>query len=116
MKLSRSLITGLTIALASNIALADAEVAPPAPSQAHHLLTSCAHPHSVQGHGARSGEHAAALDLVPRCASTDNAVRSGAWSDPHTWQDERLPSLGARVTVPPDVTVEVDGVTADLDW
>jgi G8 domain len=63
------------------------------------------------------GEHVAMLQLVPTCAATHTAVRSGSWIDPRTWHHARVPGQNARVIIRADVTVRIDGVIGNtLDW
>jgi hypothetical protein len=66
----------------------------------------------------KADEHAAALELVRDCAVTDAATQSGAWSNPQTWRDGRIPANDARVLIPENIVVEVDGIgdTTELDW
>src|SRR5215475_8943793 len=39
----------------------------------------------------RQNEHSTALNLVPICSVTHTAVKSGAWIDPTTWLDGKVP-------------------------
>ncbi len=63
-------------------------------------------------------EHRALLELVPVCAATHTAIRSGAWSEASTWDGGRLPGAGARVLIPRGVAVEVDRAldSEALEW
>lgn len=62
-------------------------------------------------------EHLALLGTFSREQATDIAIQSGAWSDPHTWQDGTPPTLGDRVWIPANRAVVVDGVFADrVNW
>ena len=61
-------------------------------------------------------EESTPLDLVAERRVTHRAVASGEWSDPAVWEGGAVPDDGARVQVPEDVAVAVDGeVTARLD-
>ena len=56
------------------------------------------------------------LDLVPERRVTHRAVANGDWSDPTVWEGGSVPGDGARVLVPEDTAVTVDGeVGARLD-
>src|SRR5829696_7130660 len=57
-----------------------------------------------QGHPAKLDEHAAFLQLVPSCLATHFAVKSGAWTDPETWRDGKVPGTEARVVVPSTIS------------
>jgi Ca2+-binding RTX toxin-like protein len=57
-------------------------------------------------------EHLALFQLVRYDQVTHHAVRSGNWSDPTIWHDGVVPTDGARVLIPINVTVRVDGVFA----
>ena len=50
----------------------------------------------------------AALDLVTDAQSTHRAVASGDWSDSSVWENGQLPTAGARIVIPADVSVTVD--------
>ncbi|MEM9131248.1 MAG: G8 domain-containing protein [Actinomycetota bacterium] len=70
-----------------------------------------------QGHAHGAGEHdevthAAAMALVDPALATHVAVASGGWADPATWNGGAVPAEGARVHIPADVTVTVEGVIA----
>src|SRR5262245_39326912 len=56
----------------------------------------------------------AALALVPDAQVTAQAVRSGAWSSPGTWQNSVVPTANANVLIPVGDTVTVDTTTASL--
>src|SRR5262249_16574946 len=62
-------------------------------------------------------DHSAALALLDASMASHVAVRSGNWSDPRTWSS-RVPTDGARVVIPQDVTVTVTAqiAVAALDW
>ncbi|MEM7526960.1 MAG: G8 domain-containing protein [Pseudomonadota bacterium] len=49
-----------------------------------------------------------AMALVPLDAVTHRAIASGNWSDPNTWEGGRVPTEGARVWIPENLTVTVD--------
>jgi hypothetical protein len=55
-------------------------------------------------------EHLTLFQLVRYDQVTNYAVRSGAWSDPTTWQGGVVPGAGARVLIPVGVSVQVDGM------
>jgi Ca2+-binding RTX toxin-like protein len=55
-------------------------------------------------------EHLTLFQLVRYDEVTHYAVQAGAWSDPTTWHDGMVPSAGARVLIPINVSVSVDGV------
>ncbi len=63
-------------------------------------------------------EHRALLELVPVCAATHTAIRSGAWSEASTWDGGQLPGAGARVLIPRRVAVEGDRSLGSeaLEW
>jgi hypothetical protein len=67
-----------------------------------------AHPHDP----VLQAEHMDMLHLVPHAAVTHKAVRDGLWSDPATWNDEKLPTADANVLVPHGKTVTVDRIFA----
>ena len=49
--------------------------------------------------------------------ATHVVVRSGKWSDPQTWKEEQIPTAHARVRVPRDMVLTVDGIVKmPLDW
>jgi len=48
-------------------------------------------------------------NLIPLSVITDQAVKSGNWSDPATWS-QGVPGNGANVWVPNGYTVVVDGI------
>jgi hypothetical protein len=54
----------------------------------------------------------AALALVPDSAVTDQAVRSGLWSSPATWQSGRVPGSSDNVLIPTLDTVTVDALAS----
>jgi hypothetical protein len=53
-------------------------------------------------------EHMALLDLIRPEDATHTAVHDGAWSEPRTWKDGRLPGRGAVVLVPEGMAVTMD--------
>jgi hypothetical protein len=55
-------------------------------------------------------EHLTLFELVRYDQVTHYAIHDGAWSDPGTWHDGLVPTDGARVLIPLDVVVQVDGV------
>src|SRR2546426_869476 len=65
----------------------------------------------------RQGEHSAALNLVAICSVTHTAVKSGAWTDPTTWLDGKVPVAEARVHIPNGARVTIDSDFAPaIDW
>jgi hypothetical protein len=61
-------------------------------------------------------EHLSLFELVRYDEVTHFAVRSGDWSNPSTWLKNKLPGNGARVLIPMDVEVNVDGLfTAKIE-
>jgi hypothetical protein len=58
------------------------------------------------------GEMAAALALVPDSAVTDQAVRSGLWSSPSTWQNGWVPGPSDNVLIPTLDAVTVDALAS----
>ena len=52
--------------------------------------------------------NSSALALVDPSQATHTVVSSGNWSDPNTWKNQRLPTLGARIIVPQGKTLTVD--------
>lgn len=56
------------------------------------------HPHDEL----KRREHVAVMELVASDRATDLSARSGAWSDPATWQHGRVPERGARVWIQSD--------------
>ena len=65
------------------------------------------HNHSGMMHG---HAHPAAMALISMEQATHVAVASGNWSDPATWQNGVLPDAGARVLIPMEHAVTVDGM------
>lgn len=106
---------------------------PHAPASVQWASNACADPakaaedHAMADHRAeavhgadkiKAAEHAAFLQLVPDCAVTHVAVRSGAWSDPGVWRDGTAPGASARVLIPAGMSVQFDGQDAATvaDW
>lgn len=54
-------------------------------------------------------------NLVPVSSATHTAVASGSWQDAATWGGA-VPPAGAKVYIPPGITVKNDGTTADVLW
>src|SRR3954463_12271227 len=65
-------------------------------------------PQPMHDDPAMQAEHQAAMNLVKDAEITHRAVRDGAWSDPATWEDGRIPGKDAVVQVPEGVTVTYD--------
>lgn len=59
----------------------------------------------------KSVDHAALFDLVPRSEATHIAVSDGAWSDPATWYEGRIPDAGAKVLIPEAISVTYDSTS-----
>jgi Ca2+-binding RTX toxin-like protein len=57
-------------------------------------------------------EHLSLFELVRYDQATHIAVRSGAWSDPATWQNGVVPTDGARILIPVGVEIRVDRMFA----
>jgi Ca2+-binding RTX toxin-like protein len=55
-------------------------------------------------------EHLSLFETVRYDQVTHYALHDGAWSDPTTWKDGIVPPDGARVLIPKEVEVRVDGV------
>ena len=77
----------------------------------------------------KSGEHEAALALVKTELVTHTAVKGGAWNNPQTWRNGRLPAEGSRVLIPHGIrviltskqserikTIRVDGMLRFASW
>jgi hypothetical protein len=61
-------------------------------------------------------EHQAMMNLVPANQVTDQAVRSGAWSNASTWS-AGVPGANANVSIPANITVTYDvNSTVSLHW
>jgi hypothetical protein len=73
---------------------------------------------------AKEREHVAMLALAPEGAATHRVFQSGDWSSADTWDDPATPTVieappgdGAKVLIPPGITLTVDGViSARLGW
>ena len=57
--------------------------------------------------------HPAAMALVSADQATHTVVASGNWSDPNVWENQTLPSDGARIVIPQGMTLTVDSVLAN---
>src|SRR5436189_289363 len=84
-----------------------------------HVLVLCgwvfavAHPEDA----AKEREHVAMFALTPEGEATHRVFQSGDWSSAETWDDpttvtvvEAQPGDGAKILVPPGITLTVDGV------
>lgn len=71
------------------------------------IISEPEHVHS--GPGAESTQFM--LDLVPRGDSTHIAVRDGDWFDEATWYNGEIPSDGAQVLIPKDVSINYEGIS-----
>ncbi|NND42606.1 MAG: hypothetical protein HKO04_11085, partial [Silicimonas sp.] len=83
-------------------------------AQIDSFLTQLAAQPETHIHGTGSsmaGEHTAALNLVPRGASSHVAIGDGDWFDPATWSGGQVPGDGAKVLIPEGVTVDYGGVS-----
>ena len=58
---------------------------------------------------AKRKEHIALFALTPDSAVTHIARTDGPWNSPTTWEHSKVPTANARVLIPSDVTVTVDG-------
>lgn len=65
---------------------------------------------SGQLHSMSNMGHAAAMALISAEQATHAAVTTGNWSDPNTWEDQALPTAGARILIPSGVSITVDSV------
>src|SRR5262245_59270392 len=83
-----------------------------------HTRFQCDHlANSTADRASHPDDHSAVLAQLDASRASHVAVRSGDWSDPGTWSSG-VPTAGARVVIPQDVTVTVKapiGVAA-LDW
>lgn len=52
------------------------------------------------------------LDLVPTSLTTHAAVASGEWTNPQIWAGGQVPTAGARVYIPADVSVRLSAKLA----
>ena len=68
--------------------------------------------HAHSGNSAMAGEHCAALALVDVANVTHTVISSGNWSDASVWQNGTLPTDGAHIHIPHNITLTVDGVIA----
>ena len=59
-------------------------------------------------HAGHQMAHPAAMALVSADQATNTVVASGNWSDPSVWQNNTLPTAGARIVIPRDMTLTVD--------
>ncbi|WP_052055451.1 malectin domain-containing carbohydrate-binding protein [Myxosarcina sp. GI1] len=64
-----------------------------------------AHPNDTS----KANEHQALLDLVPTETATHTAIASGSWFDPNTWKDGVVPTAGAIVHIPENISVTYEG-------
>ena len=75
--------------------------------------------HFASGMTHRAGspdDHMAALAQLDASRASHVAAHSGGWSDPGTWSPE-VPTAGARIVIPQDVTVTVNApIAVALDW
>ncbi|HBE67333.1 MAG TPA: hypothetical protein DDW52_04215, partial [Planctomycetaceae bacterium] len=96
-----------------------ADLAPfaPEPAPAITSMPDAMQPALVaEGEGSHSGQNhvgnGAAMALVSAEQATHRAVSTGNWSDPNVWENQLLPTAGARILIPMGVTVTVDSVIA----
>jgi Ca2+-binding RTX toxin-like protein len=69
--------------------------------------------HSSLSHGSDSflqQEHLALFESVRYDQTTHYAIHDGDWSDSATWHNGVVPTSGARVLIPHDIVVRIDGV------
>ena len=73
----------------------------------HHHTDSgnMAHPHDPS----KAAEHQALLDLIPIETVTHTAIASGDWFDPNTWEGGAIPTAGAIVHIPENISVTYEG-------
>ena len=62
----------------------------------------------------RQGEHCVAMALATPAAATHAAVATGDWSDANVWANGAVPTEGADVYIPANMTVTVDGVIDEI--
>ncbi len=60
-----------------------------------------------------SKDHMALENLIDTLAPTHIAAKSGAWSDPTTWQNGTVPGNGAKVLISEGATVTYDQISDD---
>lgn len=65
------------------------------------------------GNMPHSKDHGALEKLINTIKPTHVAIKSGAWSDPSTWQGGRIPGKGANVLIKKGTTVTYDRVSND---
>ena len=63
---------------------------------------------SMDGQMAHAGGHMALENLISSATPTHTAVRSGAWSDPNTWRNGKVPGRGATVMIAEGTNVTYD--------
>jgi hypothetical protein len=56
----------------------------------------------------------AICDIMTSVTVTNEAVRTGNWSSPTTWQNGHVPGNNANVVIPKGLTVTVDGIERPL--
>jgi RNA polymerase sigma factor (sigma-70 family) len=99
------LLTAAAVAGAGILTLA-ARAEKPAEVDAHHHHGATAHP----GDPVKAEEHEALFDLVADKDATHVAVADGGWGEPKTWDKGGVPGTGARVVIPKERTVTVEGL------
>ncbi|MEL6261102.1 MAG: G8 domain-containing protein [Cyanobacteria bacterium J06626_6] len=65
-------------------------------------------PHSATQDPKRHKDHSALQNLIDATQATHTAIRSGAWSNPRTWQNGKVPGSNAKVLIGEGTTVTYD--------
>ena len=68
-------------------------------------------PHAGGMHAKAHKGHGALEKLIDTAKPTHEAIKSGAWSDPRTWANGRIPDKGASVLIGHGMTVTYDQVS-----
>ncbi|WP_121970436.1 CAP domain-containing protein [Leptolyngbya sp. BC1307] len=68
-------------------------------------------PHSMADDPKRHQDHEAFAKLMAAATPTHTAIKSGAWSDPQTWQNGRVPDANATALIKQGTTVTYDQVS-----
>ncbi|MEM6689247.1 MAG: G8 domain-containing protein, partial [Planctomycetota bacterium] len=83
----------------------------PSSSMSHSAVTSGMMANStmtdMSGHSNHMA-HPAAMALVSADQSTHTVAASGNWSDPSIWENNAVPTAGARIVIPQGLTLTVD--------
>ncbi|MEM9087537.1 MAG: G8 domain-containing protein, partial [Cyanobacteria bacterium P01_F01_bin.53] len=68
-------------------------------------------PHSMADEPGKHADHSAMEKLMARAVPTHVAIRNGAWSDPRTWKNGKVPGDRAKVLIEKGLTVTYDQVS-----